>query len=111
MLICKPGGGFEIYNQNEELVYNSPKLVWLIMWSLSLEAYQTKEIFNQTWKGIDNDWSKLPNGKYSVAGVVFIDSGDIFSEPFDIHLERAKIKNIMSFLDRFPILQRLLNLI
>ena len=108
-LICQPGGGFEIYNQSEELVYNSPKLVWWIMWNLSLEPYQTEEIFNETWKGVDNNLSKLPNGKYSVMGVVFTDGGDIFSDPADIHLERAKIRNIICFLERFPILLRLLN--
>jgi hypothetical protein len=110
-MICQPGGGFEIYNQSDELVYNSPKLVWWIMWNLSLEPNQTEEIFNETWKGVDNNWSKLPNGKYSVRGVVFSDDGDIFSDPADIHLERAKIRTITDFLERFPILLRLLNLI
>jgi len=108
MLICMPGGGFEIYNQNEELVYNSPKYVWWIMWELSLAAYQTEEIFNETWNGVDNDWKNLPSGNYSVRGVVFTDGGDIFSEPVDIYLEKAKSKNILRFLEQFPLLQKIL---
>ncbi len=108
MLRCQPGGGFEIYNQNEELVYNSPKYVWPIMWELTLAGYQTEEIFNETWKGVDNNSKNLPSGKYSIKGIVFTDNGDIFSEPEDIYLEKAKSKNILSFLERFPILQRIL---
>jgi len=111
ILRCKPGGGFEIYNQNEELVYNSPKYVWPIMWELYLAVYHTEEIFNGTWKGVDNNLKILPCGNYSVRGVVFTDDGDIFSEPVNIYLVKAKSKNISSFLELFLILQRMLDFI
>jgi hypothetical protein len=107
-LICMPGGGFEIYNQDEVLVYNSPKMVWLIMWELLLEPGQAKEIFNETWKGINNYNQKLPSGKYFVRDVVFTDNGNIFSEQVDIFLEKTIDKNNLIFFQQFPILQRLI---
>jgi hypothetical protein len=61
-----PGAGFEISNQNEELVYISPKNVWWIMRELLIAADQTEDIYNQSWNVIDNNWKKLPGGNYSV---------------------------------------------
>ena len=82
---CIPGGGFEIYKQNEELVYNSPKIVFWMTWELTLAAYQKEEIFNDTWIGIDNNWKNLPSGNYSVKGVVFT-GNDLYSEPVNVYL-------------------------
>jgi hypothetical protein len=109
-LICMPGGGFEIYNQNEEMVYHVPKLVWLIVWDLSLDPGQTEEMYSETWKGVDNYGRKLPSGDYSVRGIAFTDDGDILSEPVNIHLEKAKSTYILKFLNHFPLLERLLSL-
>jgi len=107
-LICMPGGGFVIKNQNEEEVYHAPKYVYWIVWDLTLNPGQTKEIYNETWTGLDDDWKKLPCGDYLVRGVVFTDKEDIFSEPVTIHLEKVKNMHISEFLSHFPLLLRFL---
>ena len=111
MLLGMPGGGFEIYNQNEEMVYRAPQFVLLIVWELTLEPGQIVEMFSNTWKGVDNDWKNLPSGNYSVRGFVLEESGDIFSEPVNIYLEKAKSKNILRLLERFPNLFPILRLL
>ena len=64
-------------------------MLWLILWELTLEKGQKKEIFNDTWRGFDNNWRYLPSGTYKLRGVVFLDDGNIFSEYVDITLEKS----------------------
>ena len=111
MILNMPGGGFEIYNQDEMMVYYTPDYVLLIVWEITLNPGQTKEMYSETWIGVDDYGNKLPGGNYSVIGFVNAEGGDIYSEPVNIHLKKAKSMYILEFLNHFPLLVRFLNII
>ena len=105
-ILGMPGGGFEIHNI-EEMVYYTPKFYFMIEWALTLDPGQTKKMYSEIWKGVDDYGNKLPSGDYSVKGFVRAEDGDIFSEPVNIHLTKAKITNILQLLNHFPLIERL----
>ena len=106
-ILGMPGGGFEIHNP-EEMVYYTPKLYLMIVWTLTLDPGQTVKMFSETWKGVDDYGNKLPSGDYTVRGFVRAEGGDIFSELVKLHLEKTKNTYISEFLNHFPILESLL---
>jgi hypothetical protein len=108
MITTIPGGGFEIRYNEEGIVYEAPFFFFPDVWDLTLNPGQIQEIYNETWKGVDISGNKLPSGNYSVRGFVNTGNGDFFSEFVDIYLEKAKSKNILSFLERYQMLERFL---
>jgi len=111
IILNMPGGGYEIYNQDEMMVYYTPDYVLLIVWELTLNPGQIKKMYSETWIGVDDYGKKFPGGDYSVIGFVNTEGGDIYSEPINIHLEKAKNMYILEFLNHFPLLVRFLNTI
>lgn len=103
-----PGGGFKIYNAVEELVYYVPDFVFPMEWNLTLDPGETKDIFSEFWKGVDDSGKSLPIGNYSVIGFVNAEGGNIFSEPINIFLGKVKNKYILQNINHFTILKRYL---
>ena len=108
--ICMPGGGYEIYNKNGKMVYFEPILVWWVLWDITLEPGQTKELYTSTWKGVNIYGIRLPSGDYSIKGVGYSEDGDIFSEPVNIYLPKTRNKCALDFLNQFPLLVIFLSL-
>lgn len=102
-----PGGGFKIYNAEEEIVYYIPDIVLPMEWNLTLDPGQTEDIFSEFWRGVDDSGKKLPSGNYSVIGFVNAKGGNILSEPVNIFLNKAKSYYDMEILNHFSIMKRL----
>jgi hypothetical protein len=76
-------------------------------WNLTLDPGQTEDIFSEFWRGVDDSGKTLPSGNYSVIGFVNAEGGNIFSEPANIYLNKAKSIYGIEILNHFLIIEKL----
>jgi hypothetical protein len=100
-----PLGGFYVYNKINKVVYHAPELFTTPIIELTLQPGQSEKLFDYSGR------LPLPGRSYTIKGYAALQGGEIYSEPETITLAKSKSLHSFNFLELFPFLTWLLNLI